>query len=139
MAVKEKKETREIPDPLNIVAKPKKEDSSKAEGQEEKEDPSQAEGQTEKTKSEENPSQEEKKIRYRKDGKPRKNNAGRNAVKQPGQFHTTNVDILKENYQFYMANRLAMGGTLAAYINRLISADLEINREKYESITKQIG
>ena len=129
---KDKKVKVDVLDQIGLGApKQEQEDPPKAEGQEAKEDP---------PKTEENSTQEEeKKIRYRKDGKPRKNNAGRNAVKQPGQYHTTNVDILKENYQFYMRNKLVMGGTLAAYINRLISADLAKNGERYEQMTKELN
>ena len=78
-------------------------------------------------------------VLLKKDGTPRKSKAGRPVEKALGEWHTTNIDLLMESYKFFMRNKLAMGGTLSNYINKLILADLEVNKEKYEQITKMIG
>lgn len=70
----------------------------------------------------------------KKDGTPRKSNAGRKPTKlEP--VHTTNIDIPMTYFDKFQKYKLAMGGTMTAYINRLIRDDLEKNEDRYKQIT----
>lgn len=73
-------------------------------------------------------------TRTKKDGTPRKSNAGRPITKTTP-THTTNIDIPQEVYEKFQLYKAAMGGTMTAYINRLIRKDLEANEDLYKQIT----
>ena len=74
---------------------------------------------------------EEKKWR------PRKNMAGRPVTKTTP-THTVNVDVPQEIFDKFKIYKNAMGGSITAYVNRLIRDDLEKNEDQYREITDQM-
>ena len=84
-----------------------------------------------------NPKVPKKVTRIKKDGTKAKSNAGRPITKTEP-THTTNVDIPQELFDKFQKYKQAMGGTMTAYVNRLIRKDLEANEDLYKQITEMM-